>query len=237
MRAGRFREEGRRIPATVDKVEVYVVTPGSYMPPSERVSQERRWRQAVLAGDERAWQALYDGAFAELLAYALWRAGGRRDWAEDVVQETWLVAVRRLRDFDPEQGAFVAWLRGIAANVIRNQLRQSGTRAQESGARGRESGGRELEAVAPDGRAAAEDAEHVARVLAALPERYESVLRAKYLEQRSVDEIALLWRETPKAIESLLTWARAAFRAAYGLADDQAHGIDNYHEAIREQQP
>ncbi len=33
-----------------------------------------------------------------------------------------------------------------------------------------------------------------------------------YLEQQSVDHIAGLWHETPKAIESLLSRARAAFR-------------------------
>ena len=40
--------------------------------------------------------------------------------ADDVVQETWLTAVRRIRAFDPERGPFAAWLRGIAANVLRN---------------------------------------------------------------------------------------------------------------------
>jgi RNA polymerase sigma-70 factor (ECF subfamily) len=51
-----------------------------------------------------------------------------------------------------------------------------------------------------------------------LPGRYEAVLRAKYLDQQSVAQIAESWRETPKAIESLLTRAREAFRAAYEKA-------------------
>jgi RNA polymerase sigma-70 factor (ECF subfamily) len=48
-----------------------------------------------------------------------------------------------------------------------------------------------------------------------LDPRHEQVLRAKYLEQMSVRVIADAWRETPKAIESLLTRARQAFREAY----------------------
>jgi DNA-directed RNA polymerase specialized sigma24 family protein len=42
------------------------------------------------------------------------------------------------------------------------------------------------------------------------------VLRAKYLEQRSVNDIALAWQQTAKAIESLLTRARLAFREQFG---------------------
>ena len=45
----------------------------------------------------------------------------------------------------------------------------------------------------------------VARALAALPERYEAVLRAKYLDGQSVADIATAGGETPKAVESLLT--------------------------------
>src|SRR5207302_958206 len=60
-----------------------------------------------------------------------------------------------------------------------------------------------------------EQAERIARALADLPERYEAVLRAKYLDGRSVAEIAAAWDETPKAVESLLTRAREAFREAY----------------------
>ena len=57
--------------------------------------------------------------------------------------------------------------------------------------------------------------ERIARALASLPERYEAVLRAKYLDQQSVDQIATVWNETSKAIESLLTRARRAFREVY----------------------
>ena len=34
-----------------------------------------------------------------------------------------MTAVRRVRRFDPGAGPFCAWLCGIAANVLRNQLR------------------------------------------------------------------------------------------------------------------
>ena len=64
-----------------------------------------------------------------------------------------------------------------------------------------------------------ERAERVARAPAALPERYEAALRAKYLDGRSVADIATAGGETPKAVESLLAFARQAFRDAYGPED------------------
>src|SRR5688572_22753025 len=100
-----------------------IAAPRTVMPSSDRAASEQRLRRAVLAGDERAWRTLYDNAFGPLYAYAHWRCAGLRDLADDIVQETWLIAVRRLRDFDPDQAPFLAWLRGIAANVPRHQLR------------------------------------------------------------------------------------------------------------------
>jgi RNA polymerase sigma-70 factor (ECF subfamily) len=172
---------------------------------SERVRREIALRGAVLAGDKAAWRTLYDGAHAELWACVVWRCAGLRDLAEDIPQETWLVAVRRMRDFDPERGRFVSWLRGIAALTIRNHFRARRLRLTQS------LGARDLAAPAKD----ADPAELIARALVELPERYEAALRAKYLDALSVAQIAEEWSETPKAIESLLTRARHEFRTAY----------------------
>ena len=45
---------------------------------------------------------------------------------------------------------------------------------------------------------------------------------AKYLDRMSVQAMAAAWNETPKAIESLLSRAREAFRTAYA-DDDEPH--------------
>ena len=58
-------------------------------------------------------------------------------------------------------------------------------------------------------------AEQIAHALSRLPERYEAALRAKYLDQQSVAQMAESWNESPKAVESLLTRAREAFRQEY----------------------
>jgi RNA polymerase sigma-70 factor, ECF subfamily len=182
----------------------------------DRVWRERGLRDAVLAGDERAWRTLYDESFAGLYAYVLWRCGGLRDRADEAVQETWLTAVRRVSRFDPDAGSFAGWLRGIAANVLRNQFRRERVRGSTE----------PLRDLADDSgslRDPARQAERIAAALSALPDRYEAVLRAKYLEGRSVADIALEVGETSKAIESLLSRARQAFRDAYGTEEDEHH--------------
>lgn len=173
------------------------------MQADDRVERERELRRAVLSGEEFAWRTLYDEAFAALYAYALWRCGGMRDRADEVTQETWLTAVRRMRTFDPSAGSFASWLRGIAANVLRNHFRRDQRRMKP------------LESEPLADTASREQAERIAETLATLPPHYEAVLRMKYLEGRSIAAIAEERSESPKAIESLLTRAREAFRQAY----------------------
>jgi RNA polymerase sigma-70 factor (ECF subfamily) len=177
------------------------------MDPSDRVWRERGLRSAVLAGDERAWQTWYQESYAGLRAYAGWRCAGMADLVDEVVQETWLVAVRRIRRFDPDRGPFASWLRGIAANVVRNQLRRRQIRQAQ-----RLNG--QMAAHSPAG-PDHDQAERIARALAELPEAYEAVLQAKYLDQQTVAQIAESRGQSPKAVESLLSRARQAFRDAY----------------------
>jgi RNA polymerase sigma-70 factor, ECF subfamily len=178
------------------------------MPSGDRVWRERGLRSAVLAGDERAWQVWYEETYPGLHAFVGWRCAGARDLAEEVLQETWLTAVRRIRSFDPDQGSFGDWLRGIAINVLRNQFRKRKPTQSLNGQ------------LSAPGVSNEDRSEQIGRALNDLPERYEAVLRAKYLDQQSVAQISDAWGETPKAIESLLTRAREAFREAFRRLDE-----------------
>jgi RNA polymerase sigma-70 factor, ECF subfamily len=182
------------------------------MNPLDRVQRESLLRGAVLAGNEDAWQTWYEETYDPLYRYVQWRCGGRRDWADEIVQETWLVAVRSIRRFDPKKACFLAWMRGIAANVLRNDLRRRRRSPKfEQSADGQLGNIGTIASPSDDGRQ-----EHqIAAALDALAEREEAVLRAKYLEGMSVAEIASARGETPKAIESLLSRARQAFREVY----------------------
>ncbi len=177
--------------------------------------RERTLRDAVLAGDTDAWRQWYDAHFDRLAGYVRWRCGGLRDLADDVLQETWLVAVRRLRSFDPARGTFFDWLCGIASNAARGAIRARGRQKVRARALVPED-----DRAADDSTGAEDKAARVATALAALPDHYEAVLRAKYLDRLTVDEIAARRRESPKAVESLLARARQAFRAVYEQTHD-----------------
>jgi RNA polymerase sigma-70 factor (ECF subfamily) len=130
------------------------------------------------------------------------------------VQETWLTAVRRVRTFRPEQGPFAGWLCGVSANLIRNRLRAARRQSPKAG--------RPDRSDVHGSSGANETGERVARALAELPPHYEAVLRAKYFDGLNVQTIAGRRGESLKAVESLLTRARQAFRDAYqsaGAAD------------------
>lgn len=171
---------------------------------ADRATRERTLRAAALGGDESAWVELFHAAYDQVFRYAVWRCGGRTDLAEDVAQEAWLLAAGRLRAFDPARGPFAAWVCGLAANVARNAVRR---RMRDV---------RRLTALAvPEPDATEHGPEIVAVALAELTSEHEQVLRAKYFHRLSVGEIAASSGRTAKAVESLLTRAREAFRTAY----------------------
>jgi RNA polymerase sigma-70 factor (ECF subfamily) len=60
-----------------------------------------------------------------------------------------------------------------------------------------------------------ETREMVNATMSQLPSHYRDALEAKYVAGQSVRDIATAWNMTEKAIESRLTRARKAFRAAF----------------------
>ncbi|HQR09476.1 MAG TPA: RNA polymerase sigma factor [Gemmatales bacterium] len=173
---------------------------------SEQAWHEQGLRDAALAGDAEAWRVLVEKHQAAVRRYLAWRLGGCVATLDDLAQESWLIAARSLRKFAPSRGTFQHWLFGIAANVCRNHLRSR----RRSKQRPLPDGHEPSEKKAED-----QQAERVADALAELPDHYERLLRTKYFEGASVECIAESEKQSAKAIESLLTRARTAFRELY----------------------
>ncbi|MGL4424143.1 MAG: RNA polymerase sigma factor [Gemmataceae bacterium] len=158
------------------------------------------------AGDALAWRTLVVANHEPLRRYLHWRLPRQAELADDFAQQTWLVAVRRLAEYDPARANLSTWLRAIAQNLLRNHFRQRP--APAAPLNGTE--------PAPD-RPESDLPEQVAWALAQLPEPYEAILRMKYLEGLSVAQILAAEGAgaTEKSIESRLSRARAAFRQLY----------------------
>ncbi|HEU4618778.1 MAG TPA: RNA polymerase sigma factor [Gammaproteobacteria bacterium] len=76
----------------------------------------------MLAGDERAFVALYRRRHADVYRFALamCRSGAV---AEDVVQDVFLRVLEDAAGFDPARGSVRAWLLGCARHVVLDRLR------------------------------------------------------------------------------------------------------------------
>ena len=88
--------------------------------PTDRTLAER----FLKTGDELAFRALYRAHTPYLLRFALRLSGGRREEAEDAVQETWLRAAKSLSGF--RWGSSLrTWLSGITVNCCHEQRRRA----------------------------------------------------------------------------------------------------------------
>lgn len=161
---------------------------------------------AAQNGSEQAWRQLFERHFDAVYRFCAALTGVRHDLAEELTQQVFVTAVRRIHRFDPSRAAFRAWLFGVAKNrymAIRTG-EQRRKRHEESSAKWAS------EAVTP------RDPDlRVHEALARLPSHYRIVLEAKYLSGLSMNEIAVNSSASVEAIESLLRRARASFAREY----------------------
>ncbi|WP_373380308.1 sigma-70 family RNA polymerase sigma factor [Cupriavidus nantongensis] len=80
--------------------------------------------QAVAVGERQALRALYDLTATKLFGLAL-RITGRRDWAEDVVQESFVSIWHHAGDYRPQLGAPMTWMTAIVRNRALDCLRRA----------------------------------------------------------------------------------------------------------------
>lgn len=137
------------------------------------------------AGDAAAWREIYDANF-EFLERICRRLGTPEAELDDVVQETFLVAFRKLRSF--EGGKLSTWLYRIAANLVSGRHRRRRIRSAFQSLFGE---GDEQLARAPDREYEAAEAQAcVAQVLERMAFKKREVFALYELEGLSGEEIA-----------------------------------------------
>lgn len=148
--------------------------------------------RAAQCGDAGALERLLSGRERPLylLCYGIL---GRREDAEDAVQETFLRAVRALHGFRGETGV-KAWLTRIAVNVCLEQKRRHRTR-REVGSEGAEV---EPQCASPEGEVL--ERLSVFEALASVPPRGRAILLLKEREGWTTREIARATRRTERQV-------------------------------------
>jgi RNA polymerase sigma-70 factor, ECF subfamily len=180
---------------------------------------ERELVRRMLGGDEGAFDEFFADYFPRLFRFAVLRLRDP-DAAEDIVQTSLIAAVRHLSSWRGEASLFT-WLCTICRREIGAWQKRTSRRVLVSIEDDDPSLRAALDSIgaaadAPDARLArADTGRTVQLVLDHLPPRYSRALEWKYMEELSVDDIAGRLQCTPKAAESLLTRARAAFRDAF----------------------
>jgi len=185
---------------------------------------DSRWRRRALAGSSEAVTALAEEAIRPLYRFCFYRVGQDPHLCEDVVQETLTRAIRELHKYDPSRskGNIFSWLTGLARNEVRRALRPR--RSAQSLEALWERMDRELlnlyaglaeQPFDEEVLRRTETRELVNATMSQLPPHYGSVLEERYVESRSVRDLAAALEISEKAVESLLSRAREAFRATF----------------------
>jgi RNA polymerase sigma-70 factor (ECF subfamily) len=163
----------------------------------------------VRKGEQDAFKVLYLKYSDLLFAFIIHNMGNNQDVAQDIWQETWCSAVEKLDKFQ-FKSSFFTWVCAIAKNKIYDYYRQ--TKRQDlfvsSGKSHFHIDSEETDYESID----VETQSEVVTVLADLNNEYTYLLKAKYIENKSTNEIAVAIGKSYKATESILARARDAFR-------------------------
>jgi RNA polymerase sigma-70 factor (ECF subfamily) len=173
-------------------------------------------------GDADAIGRFYDEHVDGLYAFVYYRVGRDASLAEDVVQNTFALALERNAAYDPSRGSIAAWLTILSRNVIRDHLRAH-RRADELAAtwdRIDHSLAQVYQALADeplpgDVLERAETRDLVNMAIAHLPEQYRQVLARKYVDGEPIETLAGELGISIDATKSLLARARRAFRDTF----------------------
>jgi RNA polymerase sigma-70 factor (ECF subfamily) len=176
------------------------------VPPEET---DERALVEVAKGDPARFAPLYEAYFDRVYAYVVRRVRDRAD-AEDLTSEVFRRALGGLSRFEWRGAPFGAWLMRIAANAVADRWQR--TQRQ-----------RDLERSERTKEPVAEDLER--RVLLfglvrRLPEDQGRVIRMRFVEQKTIREIATELGRSEGAVKQLQLRALEGLRAHM----DESHG-------------
>ena len=187
------------------------------MPEREPAAADADLLRRAAAGDARAVRTLLDGAGPVVYGFVFARLAGDEAASEDVMQDTFAEAMRSATTFRGE-AALTTWLCAIARRrLLRHWEAERRQAAAEAGLRLVVDEPGSIADPDPDDLA---ERDEVIRALAQLPATQRQVLILKYLDDRSVADIAAELGRTAVQVQSLLQRGRDGLRASLGPARD-----------------
>ena len=167
------------------------------------MSEEHDERMQVEAAqrDPSRFAELYERNFYRVYAYILRRVGDRHQ-AEDLTADVFREALAGLGKFEWRGVPFAAWLVGIASRVVADHWKRSG---RETGNPARDP----EPAVAPE----IENSTMLFQLVYRLPEAQFRVIHMRFVEQKSIREIAQELGRSEGAVKQLQLRAIESLRA------------------------
>jgi len=190
--------------------------------PPPIASESTELLRRISAGDRDALANWFAENQQAVYAFVFYRVGGDRELAAEATQATFVKALERLSQFDPLRGEMATWLKYLSRNVIRDGLTNKHRGAQWQAAWDRIDDSLRVayeqidrQPLPDEVLQTKETCNLVAMTLANLPDHYRELLEAKYMNNDSLEVIALARDSTVEAVKAMLHRSRAAFRECF----------------------
>jgi RNA polymerase sigma-70 factor (ECF subfamily) len=176
----------------------------------------------LLKGDRRSFDAFFNGYFLRLYRFALVRLDYDHDLAEETAQEVLCQAISKMATYRGEASLY-AWMCTFCRHEISKQWKASRRARGDTALREDDP---EIQAALesllsaasynPDVALYQSEVSRLVKVaLDNVPALYADTLESKYVHGMSVREIAKRIGRSSKAVESILSRAREAFRDSF----------------------
>ena len=162
--------------------------------------------------DPARFAELYEINFERVYAYVVRRVGNRTE-TEDVTSEVFHQALANLKRFEWRGIPFAAWLFRIAANLISDGWKRSGREVSD------DCGQIDAAQVKPVEIEEVERKATLFRLVGTLPDEQRRVIELRFVEQKSIKEVAQEIRKTEGAVKQLQFRALSSLRARMEGAD------------------
>lgn len=182
-------------------------------------AEENALVQRLKAGDREAAGGLYRAYAAPLFRQVILPRLPVRELAEDVLKDTFRIALEKINTHQPQGRSIFFWLRRIAMNrAIDVHRAHQRLRAQQERAGAEQTAERTMGSPppAPDRKPEVEETRTLVELsLSRLNPRYAQALRMRLLEERSRAECAAALEVTVSTFDVLFHRATKAFRKGY----------------------